>query len=416
MNPIYVRTLISEDPNVTFTRSVNDLVTNTHTLLVAAIAPDASAGSSAASSVNFGASVGNISPLYSLNAQVVVNQNQANSVSEYVGTVSLVGNVATFSDQTYRASVMTAQSATQPGSVTFSIYDPSSSITYLLPLQTSGAGAGQMNLQNPNSADSLTINGANNYLGVQNRSGTNNWGAVATITPALGYVAPVFVPPAFVPAGLPAYIPPAPQPFIPAPANFVAPMMPPAAMPLQNMPSMSNAAIASTIQNSTNFVFFSPAQSTASVNVVMAPDANALGGSKTIAGMQAFNRDALIPKPESGMVNILVKVLINGEPTTLASSSPIQGFKFTVPETLLPASIVSNTATLTASPTTGSVIERAVQSDGSPLPSWLKYDPETNTFSAAQVPQGAKAIEIKIQTIRNGQILEESPPIVIDAK
>ena len=148
----------------------------------------------------------------------------------------------------------------------------------------------------------------------------------------------------------------------------------------------------------------------------MAPDANALGGSKTIAGMQAFNRDALIPKPDTGMVNVLLKVMINGEPTTLASSSPAQGFKFTVPETLLPASIVSNTATLTASPTTGSVIERAVQSDGSPLPTWLKYDPETNTFSADQIPAGAKPVEIKIQSIRNGQVLEESPPIVIDTK
>jgi hypothetical protein len=421
MNPVYVRTMISEDPNVTFNGSVNDLVTNTHTLLVAAIAPDASAGSSAASSVNFAASVGNISPLYSLNAQVVVNQNQANSVSNYVGTVSVVGNVATYSDQTYRASVMTAQAASQPGSVTFSIYDPSSSITYLLPLQTSGAGAGQMNLQNPNSADTLTISGANNYLGVQNRNGTNNWGAVATITPALGYVPPVFVPPvfvppAFVPAALPAYIPPAPQPFIPEPPNSVVPMMPPVEMPIQNTPLTSNAAIASTIQNSTNFVFFSPAQTTGKVNVVMAPDANTLANSRSIGGMQAFGKDALIPKPESGMVNILVRVLINGEPTTLASSAPVQGFKFTVPEALLPTSIVSNTATLTASPTTGSVIERAVQSDGSPLPSWLKYEPETNTFSAAQIPAGAKPVEVKIQSIRNGQIMEESPPILIDTQ
>ena len=31
MNPIFVRTLISEDPNVTFTGTVNDLVPNTHT-------------------------------------------------------------------------------------------------------------------------------------------------------------------------------------------------------------------------------------------------------------------------------------------------------------------------------------------------------------------------------------------------
>jgi hypothetical protein len=422
MNPVYVRTMISEDPNVTFNGSVNDLVPNTHTLLVAAIAPDASAGSSAAASVDFGASVGNVSPLYSLNAQVVVNQSQANSVLNYVGSVSLVGNVATYSDQTYRASVMTAQAASQPGSVTFSIFDPNSSITYLLPLQTSGAGAGQMNLQNPNSADTLTINGANNYLGVQNRSGTNNWGAVATITPALGYVPPTFTPPAFVP---PAFVPPGfTPPALPVgmpmpPMGPMGPMPPgaptPFARPFDVAPG-STAFIAATIQNSTNFVFFAPAQSTASVNVVMAPDANALAGSRTIAGMQAFNRDALIPKPESGMVNILVKVLINGEPTTLASSSPIQGFKFTVPETLLPASIVSNTATLTASPTTGSVIERAVQSDGSQLPTWLKYDPETNTFSAPQIPAGAKPVEVKIQSIRNGQVMEESPPILIDTQ
>jgi hypothetical protein len=116
------------------------------------------------------------------------------------------------------------------------------------------------------------------------------------------------------------------------------------------------------------------------------------------------------------MVNVLMKVMINGQTTTLTSSSSSQGFKFQVPETLLPASIVSNTATLTASSTTGSVIERAVQSDGSPLPTWLKYDPETNTFSAAQIPAGSKPVEIKIQSIRNGQVLEESPPIVIDTK
>jgi hypothetical protein len=203
---------------------------------------------------------------------------------------------------------------------------------------------------------------------------------------------------------------------MPAPASFVAPMRAPVAMPMQNTASTSNAAIASTIQNSTNFVFFSPAQSAGSVNVVMAPDASTLASSRSIGGMQVFGKDALIPKPDSGMVNILVKVMLNGEPTTLAASSPIQGFKFTVPEALLPSSIVSNAATLTASPTSGSFIERAVQSDGSPLPSWLKYDPETNTFSAAQVPQGAKAIEIKIQTIQNGQVLEESPSIVIDPK
>jgi hypothetical protein len=419
MNPIFVRTLISEDPNVTFNGSVNDLITDTHTLLVAAITPDASVGSSAAASVNFGSSVGNISPLYSLNAQVVVNQSQANSVSNYVGTVSLVGNVATYSDQTYRANVMTARAVNQPGSVTFSIYDPNASITYLLPLQTSGAGAGQMNLQNPNSLDALTINGANNYVGVQNRNGINNWGAVATITPALGYVPPTVVPPPFAPTIAP---PMAPIYFVPVP--YFPPLPPifgasipigPAAKP--SLAQFTNTAIiAPTIQNSTVFTFFSPAASTASVNVVMAPDTSTMVGVKSFAGMQAFGRDTPLPKAETGMINILVKVMIDGVPTNLATTAPAQGFKFTVPEALLPASIVANTATLTASPTTGSVIERAVQSDGSPLPTWLKYDPETNTFSASQVPQGAKPVEIKIQSIRNGQVMEESPPILIDAK
>jgi len=385
-----VRTMISEDPNVTFNGSVNDLVTNTHTLLVAAIAPDASALSSAAASVDFGASVGNVSPLYSLNAQVVVNQSQANSILNYVGTVSLVGNVATYSDQTYRASVMTARAASQPGSVTFSIFDPNSSITYLLPLQTSGPGAGQMNLQNPNSLDRLTINGSNNYSTFQNRDGTNSWSEPATISNALGYVPPAYVPPAFV------------APIVPMPAN---------------VPPASSQSVVATIQNSTNFAFYAQAQNTSRVTVVMAPEVNQATGLNRIAGMQVINRDSGIPRAEPGMVNILINVLINGEPTTLASSSPIKGFKFTVPDQLLPESIMSTSpGAKAANPALIGAIERAVQSDGSPLPNWLKYDADTNTFSASELPSGAKPIEIRIQTIKDGKILEESPPIVIDAK
>jgi hypothetical protein len=147
----------------------------------------------------------------------------------------------------------------------------------------------------------------------------------------------------------------------------------------------------------------------------MAPDANALANSRTIAGMQAFGKDALIPKPESGMVNVLVKVMINGEPTTLATSSPIQGFKFTVPAALLPESIV-NTRGDSAQDSRQGVVERAMQADGSPLPRWLSYDPETNTFSAKEIPANASPIEIKILIVKDGQVLEESPPIVIDTK
>jgi hypothetical protein len=88
-----------------------------------------------------------------------------------------------------------------------------------------------------------------------------------------------------------------------------------------------------------------------------------------------------------------------------------------VPDQLLPESIMSTSPGVkAANPALIGAVERAVQSDGSPLPNWLKYDADTNTFSASELPSGAKPIEIRIQTIKDGKILEESPPIVIDAK
>ena len=152
----------------------------------------------------------------------------------------------------------------------------------------------------------------------------------------------------------------------------------------------------------------------------MAPEINPQSGAKMIAGMQVLAGNEVLPKGNPNLVNILVKVVIDGVPTTLASSSPSVGFKFKVPEALLPESIAGASSANLAATGSGNtssspVVERAVQSDGSPLPNWLKYDPDTNTFSASEVPKGAKPVEIKIQSIRNGQVFEESPPIMIDA-
>jgi autotransporter-associated beta strand protein len=94
LNPIYVRTMISEDPSITYNGTVNDTVANTHTLLVAAIAPAVIPSSSGYAAINNGASisfnaaVGAIDPLYSLNAQTVVSNTQANAATTYIGTVS----------------------------------------------------------------------------------------------------------------------------------------------------------------------------------------------------------------------------------------------------------------------------------------------------------------------------------------
>jgi hypothetical protein len=87
-----------------------------------------------------------------------------------------------------------------------------------LPLQNNG----QMNVQNPNSTDTLTINGVNNYAVVSNSTGTNNWGTRLIQGNALNYVPPVFV---AEPA--PAVFVPVAPTRVPSPPPFVAPFTPP---------------------------------------------------------------------------------------------------------------------------------------------------------------------------------------------
>jgi hypothetical protein len=207
-NSNYVRTMISEDPSITFNGLVNDTVANTHTLLLAAISPNSSALPTISfTPTNLGASdkysVGGIAALYSLNVQTI----QRGAPSEYVGQTQIIRGANTYSDQTYRSAVLLASAqipstSIQTGDVTFSIYDVGSNLNFLLPLQTAGAGAGQMNLQNPGPSgrtleqlDLLTINGLNNYAVVANSRGANNWGERFVNNPALGYSAPVTISP-----------------------------------------------------------------------------------------------------------------------------------------------------------------------------------------------------------------------------
>ena len=204
-NAIYVRTMISEDPSITYNGTVNDTVANTHTLLVAAIAPASVPSSSGvnaingAASITFNQSVGVDAPLYSLNTQVRVSNAQSDSASSYIGTINLVDGVSTYSSQTYRANLMSAQASVQPGSVTFSVWDPSASVNFNLPEQSVANSAcssncGQINLQNPNSIDILAINGSTNFALDANLAGVNNWGSEYVQRSALGFTPPATTP------------------------------------------------------------------------------------------------------------------------------------------------------------------------------------------------------------------------------
>ena len=235
LNPIYVRTMISEDPSITYNGTVNDTVANTHTLLVAAIAPTVIPYSSgyaavnAGASINFNAAVGASAPLYSLNAQTVVSNAQTNAASNYVGTVGIVDSVATYSNQTYRANMMTAQASTQPATVTFSVWDPAAAINFNVPVQSAdnsgcSTNCGQVNLQNPNSRDALTLNGSSNFANNANLTGQNNWGNQLTVSNALGYVAPPPVMPPVIPPVVVPDLPALPEPVrvsqaVPTPSN-----------------------------------------------------------------------------------------------------------------------------------------------------------------------------------------------------
>jgi hypothetical protein len=83
-NPIYVRTLISQDPEVIFVGGVNDVTVNTHTLLVAAI----TASPTDQPVVNFNKTPGAYQPLYDFNAQQLTMTSRAGGATP-TGTPTL---------------------------------------------------------------------------------------------------------------------------------------------------------------------------------------------------------------------------------------------------------------------------------------------------------------------------------------
>jgi autotransporter-associated beta strand protein len=190
-DPAYIRTLISEDPSVVFNGAVNDVVADTHTLLVAAIAPTLALAASSPPVIVYGQPVGSVAPLYSLNSQTAVNQTvvPASSDSQYVGSISIVGGATTYSSQTYSAQSMTASATSAGGQVTFSVWDPAAKVNFILPTHSTN-GVEQINLYNANLA-SLVFNGSTNYDSAANTgTGANQW-TPPTLNKALGYVPPL---------------------------------------------------------------------------------------------------------------------------------------------------------------------------------------------------------------------------------
>jgi autotransporter-associated beta strand protein len=156
-DPRFVRTLVSKDPTVTFNGTVDDVTDFTHTLLVAAIAANATSALAASTMpiINFNDSVSKTIPLYSLNVQTVAASTNvdAPNLSVYVGQINLAGDVTTYSNQVFHTASMPALNGSQP--ITFSVYDANASVSFLLPPAVNGVSSnpyitvnGQTNLGN----------------------------------------------------------------------------------------------------------------------------------------------------------------------------------------------------------------------------------------------------------------------------
>jgi hypothetical protein len=96
---------------------------------------------------------------------------------------------------------------------------------------------------------------------------------------------------------------------------------------------------------------------------------------------------------------VTVKVQTPSGMITIESAAGANGFSFTVPESAIVKPV--NTG--------GDAVKdygvRAQLSDGSPLPSWLSFNENTNTFTAKQVPENIDTVKIDIQTIVGNKVV-----------
>ncbi|MBT8522558.1 hypothetical protein G6737_08440 [Polynucleobacter paneuropaeus] len=373
LNPIYVRTLISTDPDITFNGSVNDTTINTHTLLMGAIAPAGGATPTISTNAN---AIGNVAPLYSLNIQTLVGGTVA-------GTISTAG-AYTYTNQTWGTGALLAYAQPSTSVVPFVTQATGSSVTLIVPVQNNN----QLNVQNMGGPTTqLVINAATNYgqSGNANTAGTNSWGTNAFTNGN-------------------------PTDYVPPPTAPVTPQI----TSVRPSPSLTDTlAIQSMMENTVANMEPINARSSAGSSVsVSAPQ------DVSINPQAAPTRIAAVDVPPVNDVNptssrqLFVQVqTAQGELLVPRSVYP-QGnnLNFKVPAVVVDT--IQNSSNAAEAPVTSTSAKPpvllATLEDGSPLPSWLKFDPDTRTFSSTKVPDDVKSVKIKLQAKKGQNIVGES--------
>jgi hypothetical protein len=297
-----------------------------------------------------------------------------------------------------------------------------------------------MNLQNPNSVDTLAINGLNNYLSQANSAGINNWGVRFVQGNAFNYappVAPPIAPPVAPPVVLPAALP---QPSVSSPVFSAGSLVQAVQMQLKSfVPPACEFKVPTTAVTLVG-------------NVTVEQTAVSESGSVDDSETPAQN-DSLTTVPAGNQINADVdnvqtvgereieirhEVMLSDGPATLSSVATQNGFSLTLPEGLMlvptalrEANLIVRTGmkprALSLSQVLNAIVEggssagnrstpsdmtagalRMVMADGSPLPAWLVFDPITKTLSAKEIPEGTEPLKIKLQTFNGDVVLGES--------
>ncbi|MBT8541067.1 filamentous hemagglutinin N-terminal domain-containing protein [Polynucleobacter paneuropaeus] len=150
-NAVFARTLISKDPMVNFGGAINDAsAASTHTLQAAAI----KVSNASSPNIQFGGSIGNTNPLYSINA-LTQFIDAANSMN---GSIKFAANttITSISNMSYGSNSFT------PTGVTFQTVSPSASINFVVPAGSPFSLAGgqiKSNYVNYNGAATRTLGG-----------------------------------------------------------------------------------------------------------------------------------------------------------------------------------------------------------------------------------------------------------------
>ena len=102
---------------------------------------------------------------------------------------------------------------------------------------------------------------------------------------------------------------------------------------------------------------------------------------------------------------------MNGQVLNFAANAPTDGFVFAMPEVLTPRyTFLRQQLAADGLPNTLQLV--AIQPNGQPLPSWLKFNPETKTFSADRIPDGTPDMRLRIQAVQDGKAVEEITVII----